>query len=351
VITLVIAAGATIALAKPFSGRPKSNGSSDSAAPTGLATVSRRALSSQVQVDGTLGYRGSYTVLGPASGTYTRVPHDGQVIEPGRAIYFANATPVILLRGQVPLYRALSEGMTGADVRQLNANLVALGYATRAELDPHSDYFSAETAYALERLQKHFGLTETGTLATSQAVFEPGALRITNVTASVGGRAAPGSPIASATSTGRQITVSVDAGQQGHVHVGDRVAITLADQSVTSGVVTSVGTVASAPSGNGSDSSPTVDVEIRPLHPAATGRLDKEPVQVAITTATTRQGFVVPVNSLLALASGGYAVEVVGPTGARRLVGVTPGLFDDADGLVQVDGDLTAGERVVVPAS
>jgi hypothetical protein len=94
-----------------------------------------------------------------------------------------------------------------------------------------------------------------------------------------------------------------------------------------------------------------VDVEIRPLHPADTGRLDKEPVQVAITTATTRQGFVVPVDSLLALASGGYAIEVVGPTGERHLVAVTPGLFDDADGLVQVDGDLRGGERVVVPAS
>ena len=110
---------------------------------------------------------------------------------------------MILLRGRVPLYRALSEGMTGADVRQLNANLVALGYATRAQLDPDSDYFSAETSYALERLQKHFGITETGTLPTSEAVFEPVALRITNVTASVGGRAAPGAPIATATSNDR----------------------------------------------------------------------------------------------------------------------------------------------------
>jgi hypothetical protein len=60
---------------------------------------------------------------------------------------------------------------------------------------------------------------------------------------------------------------------------------------------------------------------------------------------------VVPVDALLALASGGYAVEVVGPGGARHLVAVTPGLFDDADGLVQVDGELRDGQRVVVPAS
>lgn len=159
--------------------------------------------------------------------------------------------------------------------------------------------------------------------------------------------------MATATSTDRQVTVAVDASQQGQVHVGDRVAITLADQRVTSGVVTGVGTVATAPSGSGSDNggSPTVEVDVRPLHAAATGRLDKEPVQVAITTATSRAGLVVPVNALLALASGGYAVEVTGRGGARHLVAVTPGLFDDADGLVQVDGDLNAGQRVVVPAS
>jgi hypothetical protein len=32
-------------------------------------------------------------------------------------------------------------------------------------------------------------------------------------------------------------------------------------------------------------------------------------------------------------------------------VPVTPGIFDDADGLVQVTGALIPGERVVVPAT
>jgi hypothetical protein len=50
------------------------------------------------------------------------------------------------------------------------------------------------------------------------------------------------------------------------------------------------------------------------------------------------------------LASGGYALEVVGADRAHRLVGVTLGLFDDADGLVQVSGGgVYAGERAVVP--
>jgi peptidoglycan hydrolase-like protein with peptidoglycan-binding domain len=313
--------------------------------------VQRRSLSSQVHVNGTLGYRGSYTILGAATGTYTRLPAAGDVIEPGHPLYSVDLIPVILLRGSLPLYRSLSEGMSGADVRQLNRDLVALGYATKSQLDPRSDYFSVETAYAIERLQKHFGVTETGTLQTSAAVFEPGAVRITTVMAKVGGAAAPGAPVAQATSVDRQIVAAVDAGQQAHVHRGDRVAITLADQTLTSGVVTSVGTVASSPSGGGGGGSPTVDVYVRPLHPGATGRLDQEPVQVAITTATAADALVVPVDSLLALASGGYAVEVASGRGERRLVAVTLGLFDDADGLVQVEGDIAAGQRVVVPAS
>ena len=46
--------------------------------------------------------------------------------------------------------------------------------------------------------------------------------------------------------------------------------------------------------------------------------------------------------------SGGYDVEVTGPSG-HHLVKVQVGLFDDAAGLVQVTGNLTPGQHVVVP--
>jgi multidrug efflux pump subunit AcrA (membrane-fusion protein) len=58
------------------------------------------------------------------------------------------------------------------------------------------------------------------------------------------------------------------------------------------------------------------------------------------------------VTALLAQSSGGYEVEVVGPGGTRRWVPVTAGpVFDDANGLAQVTGALTPGQRVVVAAS
>jgi multidrug efflux pump subunit AcrA (membrane-fusion protein) len=92
-------------------------------------------------------------------------------------------------------------------------------------------------------------------------------------------------------------------------------------------------------------------VQVRLTDPRAAGTLDQAPVTVNITTATAKNVLVVPVDALLAQSARGYVVEVVGPGNTRRWVPVTPGIFDDADGLVQVTGALTPGQRVVVPAS
>jgi multidrug efflux pump subunit AcrA (membrane-fusion protein) len=86
--------------------------------------------------------------------------------------------------------------------------------------------------------------------------------------------------------------------------------------------------------------------------PVGLGILRPELVQVTITTASVQNALVVPVAALLAQAGGGYAVEVVGPAGIDHLVPVSLGLFDDADGLVQVIGSgLAAGQQVVVPST
>jgi peptidoglycan hydrolase-like protein with peptidoglycan-binding domain len=353
-LAVVSVAVAVLLIARPFRSQAREPHAADSVA-TSFATVESRSLSARTQVSGTLGYSGSYAIVNQASGTYTRLPSTGTVVKPGQVLYRVDATPVVLLRGHTPAYRALSIGMSGADVRELNASLVELGYATRTQLDPASDDFGWATRYALERLQAHLGVTETGSLAVGAAVFLPRAVRITSVTATLGTAAAPG-PMGRATSTAREVVVSLPADRQGAVRAGDRVEITLASSRITRGVVSRVGRVATASSADegatpGSDASPTVDVHVRPLHARATGRLDQAPVQVAITTSTVRHALVVPVAALLARAAGGYAVEVAGTADARHLVAVQVGLFDDANGLVQVTGALSAGQRVVVPAT
>lgn len=348
-----VAAVAVLLIARPFRSQARDPGSANRVT-TSFATVEQRSLSSQAQVSGTLGYSGSYALVNRASGTYTWLPRTGAIVEPGQVLYRVDSKPVVLLRGHTPAYRALSSGMSGADVQQLNASLVELGYATHAQLDPASDDFGWATRYALERLQRQLGVTETGSLALGAAVFLPRAARITSVTATLGGSAAPG-PMGRATSTLREVVVALEADRQGAIRAGDRVDITLADNRVTRGVVSRVGRVATASSADegatpGSDAAPTVNVYVRPRHPRATGHLDQAPVQVAITTSTVHHALVVPVTALLARPSG-YAVEVAGTAGRRRLVPVQLGLFDDANGLVQVTGALRGGQRVVVPAT
>jgi hypothetical protein len=309
--------------------------------------VMRRDLSATTTVNATLGYAGSYTVLGPGSGTLTWLPSAGQVIRQGQVLYRVdNGIPVVLLYGGVPDWRTMSEGITGADVTQLNRDLARLGYASSAEIAALGwDYYSWETQYAVEQMQSALGISSpSGTLTLGSVAFAPQALRVAVVQGSLGGPAS--GPVLAATSDRHVVTISLGASQQSEVKAGDAVTVTLPDGTATPGVITSVGRVAS-----GSGSSATIPVYIALTHPQAAGSLDQAPVTVAITTASVSNVLVVPVGALLAQPSGGYAVEVTGPGNTRHLVPVTAGIFDDTDGLVQVTGALTAGQHVVVPAS
>jgi hypothetical protein len=355
VIVAVIAGGAVVAtvVSRNHGGTAAASNGIDNTYPTSTTTVTERSLSSQTQVGATLGYAGSYSAVNQAQGTFTALPAVGQVVPQGQTLYSVDATPVVLLYGSVPAYRTLSSGMTGADVEELNRDLVALGDATAAELSPTSTTFGAATATALKKLQAALGVTQTGTLTLGQAVFVPAALRVTSIAASLGGPAQPGQAAMQGTSTTRQVTIALDAAQESEVKVGDQVSIALPDNQNVPGVVSSVGTVATTSSGSGPGSgggSATITVDVTPNDPSATGDLDQAPVEVSITTNTVPDALVVPVNALLALASGGYALEVVDPSGTHHLVPVTEGLFDNADGLVQVEGPGVAGQRIVIPA-
>jgi hypothetical protein len=269
-------------------------------------------------------------------------------------------SPVVLLYGSTPAYRGLSEGasasdVTGPDVAELNADLVALGYVTSSELSPTSDEFGYWTKVGVEKLQAALGVTQTGTLTLGQAVFLPTAVQVTSLSATLGGAAQTGGTVLAATSTTRQVSIALDASQQSEVAVGDKVTITLPNNQTTPGVISSVGTVASTSSGSsgssGSGSSnPTITVLVNPTDPAATGTWDQTSVNVTITTATAANVLVVPIDALLAQPGGSYAVEVVDRDGIHHLVDVTLGIFDDADGLVQISSSaLATGQQVVVP--
>jgi hypothetical protein len=310
--------------------------------------VTSGPLSSQTQVNATLGFTGSYSVVNHATGTFTWLPAQGQAISQGQVLYRVDGNPVILLYGRTPVYRSLAVGDSGADVRQLNDDLVALGYANTADIaELGRDYFSWETRYGLELLQKHLGVTETGTLTLSMAAFLSAEVRVTSISGTLGAAAPPGQAVMQATSTALAVTVPLNADLQTDVKDGDTVTVTLPDGSTTPGVVSSVGSVATV----NSSGTATISVQVTLSHPAAVRGLDQAPVQATITTASVASTLSVPVDALLAQAGGGYAVEIAGAGGTHHLVRVSVGLFDDAAGQVQVTGPgLSAGQHVVVPA-
>jgi hypothetical protein len=285
------------------------------------------------------------------SATFTALPLVGEILRRGQTLYAVDGQPVILLYGAIAPWRAFTAGMLpGVDVAELNANLRALGYGSGLK----GDTFTAATARAIKAFQSAHALGKTGRLLLGSVTFEAGAVRVTSVTPTVGATVQSG-PVLTITSIVREVTIALDAGQQAEVKVGDPVTITLPDNQTTPGEVSYVGTVATTPSssgdqGGGGPSTPTIEVDVRPSDPSATGRLDQAPVNVSITTASVTGVLVVPVAALLALGSGGYALEEIGSGGAHRLAAVTLGLFDDAHGLVQVSGaGVAAGQRVVVP--
>jgi hypothetical protein len=346
-VLVVLGAGATVAWAAGAF-RSQDPSAAGQAPPSATQAVAREDLSSVVPVDATLGYAGSYTVLGQGGGTLTWLPAAGRVIGQGQALYRVdNGSPVVLLYGPVPDWRTLDEGLTGADVTQLNHDLVALGYADGSDISALGwDYFSWETAYAIQRMESALGVASpAGSLPLGSVAFEPAAIRVTSVPASLGGPAA--GPVLTATSDRDVVTIPLSTAQQSEVAVGDAVTVTLPDGASTPGTISSVGTVASGSAGGA-----TIPVTVTLTRPSAVRSVDQAPVTVYVTTASSPGPVLaVPVAALLAQSSGGYAVEVIGAGNSRRLVPVSVGIFNDNSGLVQVTGALTPGQRVVVPAT
>jgi len=354
-----MAAGAAVVGSGAFNGNAGNGGSGDNGSATSLAPVQRRTLSKARDLNGTLGYVGSYTVLGQGGGKVTWLPKVGQVVRQGQVLYRVNQRPVVLLYGSVPAYRTMAEGVafagaSGADVAQLNHDLVALGYVKRADVAAAWDQFNRATKAGVEKLQEHLGVEQTGTLDLGDVVFLPTSARVTALSAALGYPAT--GPVLSATSTARTVSVALSPDLRSEVRAGDRVTIVLPGGSTTPGRVAFVGNVAavsnSAGGSGGSGSGPSVPVRIRLTHPRAARGMDQVLVEVTVTDQSVRNVLAVPVAALLARSGGGYAVEVVDRDGTHHLVSVRLGLFDDAALEVQVTGPgLRAGQEVVVPGS
>jgi peptidoglycan hydrolase-like protein with peptidoglycan-binding domain len=304
------------------------------------AAVERRDLVERETFTGSLGFADERTLASARAGTLTATAPEGSTVRRGQALFETDERPTVLLLGSVPAYRSLSSGTEGADVRQLQRNLLALGYDDGGDLEVTGG-FDDDTAEAVRDWQEDLGLERTGLVELGDVVFEPTPRRMGAHALERGSSLVAGSQVATTTSLQRLVTMELGASDQDLVERGDRVAIELPSGERVDGRVRAVATVAEADPED-PDAEPTVEVEIALLGAVET-ELDEAPVDVDVETGRAEGVLAVPVQALLALAEGGYALETEG----GDLIGVETGAF--ADGFVEVAGQgLAEGLEVVV---
>ena len=307
--------------------------------------ISRGDLTEMVRAQGTLGYSSPRDLGTTLSGTVTGFPPADTVVTTGQELFRVNDSPVILMHGDLPVWRTFSIGMTdGADVLQLEKNLAALGFFTR---EPDEE-FAGSTTTAVEKWQKSLGLEQTGVVETGRIIFSPADLRIQAPKAAIGDAA--GAAIVSVTGANKEVQAFIDTSQQSLAPVGAKVTIVLPGGAQTTGTVVAIGTPVEKDGTNGK--SLKIPVNLTLDDPAATASLDNVSVSIVLTQTKEKNVLLVPVAALLAQPGGGFAVEVTSKTSSKsgknsKLVTVTLGSF--ADGFVAVTGgDLAEGDTVVV---
>jgi hypothetical protein len=304
--------------------------------PPATAKVTRTTLTQTKTVDGTLGYGDPLTITSKSQGTITWLPSEGATVTRGHAVYSVDADRRPLLYGTMPLYRTLQDGVEGKDVELLERNLAKLGY-TGFDVD---DEFTWATREAVEDWQEDLGLDVTGSVQPGDVVVAGGRIRVADLKKTLGDAAS--GPVLTATGTARQVLVNLDVADEHLVKKGMKATVELPDGSTVNGRIATVGKVATE-AGSGSDATTTVEVTV-----TMTGlkkSFDAAPVDVTIVSEQREDVLAVPVGALLALAEGGYGVQVV-DGGTSRYAAVETGMF--ADGKVEVTG-IDEGTTVAVP--
>ena len=365
--TLALAAGAIAVAAVSVTATAVLRSGGDASPPTAphgpaaTAKIARQTLATSYSLTGELGYGTAVPIRSKAGGIVTWLPEIGSTVSRGRALLRADNLPVVLLYGSLPVYRTLTPDAKGPDVEQFERNLAALGY-TGFTVD---DKYSEGTVAAVKRWQKSLGRPETGQVTADQVVYTPNAVRVAGWTARIGSDAA--GEMLTGTGPTKVITTQVRIAEAAWAVPGRQVQVTVPGGRPTAAVVAGVGTQASAGQGDGEggtapgggDAGPaaggaqntTLPVTLTVADQQALGRLEHTPVDIRYTGEERKDVLAVPVAALLALAEGGYGLELVdgsGPTTVTRTVAVRTGLF--ADGMVEVSGPgLEPGLTVGLP--
>jgi peptidoglycan hydrolase-like protein with peptidoglycan-binding domain len=313
--------------------------------PPKTTKVTQETLLDTKTTSGELAFGAATTASSRFAGTLTKLPSGGDSIARGESLYAVDAVPVALMYGALPAYRDLKNGVEGADVKEFEANLAALGYVG---FDVDAE-FTANTAAAVKRWQEDRGLDETGVVSLGSVVFAPGKIRIDSLASEEGAAVAPGQEVLSFTGSSKAVTVEIDTEDQRLAKKGGKVDVELPNGESVKGVISDVTTVVQQGEGNQEDETKvevTVDIPGKEAQKAVSP-FALAAVNVTFTVAQRKDVLTVPVAALLALQEGGFGLEVV-KDGASTYVSVETGLF--ADGKVEVSGDgISKGTVVGMP--
>jgi peptidoglycan hydrolase-like protein with peptidoglycan-binding domain len=209
------------------------------------------------------------------------------------------------------------------------------------------DTYSESTATAVKKWQGDLGLPKTGTVELGRVVYAAGPVRVDSQKAAVGDAVQPGAALFSYTGTARVVTVELKVSDQRLAVQAAAVSVTLPDGKSVPGKITKTATVIQPAEGQ-NPAATKIEVTVVVDDETALAGLDQATLDVGFTASKREGVLAVPVAALLALAEGGYGVQIVDGT-STRIVAVRTGLF--ASGRVEVSGDgLSEGMTVGVPA-
>jgi multidrug efflux system membrane fusion protein len=256
----------------------------------------------------------------------------------GTVLYTADEQPVVALIGDLPAWRTLEQGVDdGEDVRQLEENLVALGYGGDLDVD---ETFTADTAAAVEAWETDLGrASPDGVVTLGDVVFlsEPG--DILGHEASVGDTLEAGSPVLTIGSEQRIVVADVDATEAGGWTPGSTVELEWADGTTTEGTVIGTGR-------DVTDGQVELSVAVGAGDPGAGER--RSGAEATVTLVHARRDGVVAVPVAAIIDDGGSpAVRVAQPDGPDRTSRVETGLV--ADGWIEITAGLDGGEEIRLP--
>ena len=269
----------------------------------------------------------------------------------------------VLMFGNIPAWRDMKDGITpGEDVRQLKLNLIALGYGTVETLGKGPD-FNPGTRAAIIELQSDLNIVASGEIILGEVVFTQGTslVKSSSTTQSVGGKINAGTELFYLTPVEKVETqigsdgsltvnqdslqiveIQVDVSERNLVSEASKVEIELPDESLVPGIVREVGSLAVVPQ----EGDPFLEVLISVDGSMEYFEWTGASVTVNVTKELASGVLATPVNGLLALLTGGYALEAVTGTGTV-LIPVETGIY--ADGWVEVSGPgLKPGVEIVV---